>query len=193
MDWSVILAALLGVFGVVVGTYLTTRLRSYETYSDWRRDHLYELYTELVPILYRLRGAPNLNLAMIRDEMRALIPRVEILCSEEAREYINGVYKLATPDEAPWYLTEEQRLEWKPPPRPLGSISATRQHVDQALAAMQRDLKSPTTSRTKRRGPLAVFKSWRRARAMQDRQRRGPLVVFKSWWRAGTKRDRRQP
>jgi len=168
MNWMTVLPALVGIIGVVIGAYLTTRLRSYETYSDWRRDHLYELYTELVPILYRIRGAPDSDLGIIRDGMRALIPRVEILCSEEARTCINKVYEMLGRGEPPWYLSEEERSKWKPP-RPLGVISGTVQRVDDALAAMQRDLRSPTTSRTMRHGPLAAFKSWQQARARQDR------------------------
>jgi hypothetical protein len=168
MNWMAVLPALLGIIGVVVGAYLTTRLRRYETYSDWRRDHLYELYTELAPILYRIRGAPDSDLGIIGDNLRALMPRVVVLCSEEARVCINKVYEMLGRGVPPWYLTEEERLKWKPP-RPLGIISGTVQRVDDALTAMERDLRSPTTSRTKAHQPFAAFKSWQESRARQDR------------------------
>ena len=59
VDWSTLLAALLGVAGVVVGSYLTARLARAETYADWRRSRLYDLYVQLVPVLRRIQGASS--------------------------------------------------------------------------------------------------------------------------------------
>jgi hypothetical protein len=170
MTWPDVLIALIGIVGVVIGVLLTTRLGRYETYFEWRRNRLFELYTELVPVLYRIRGLMAQNrsdvdqtvLGPVFTDLVGLIPRVEILCSEEARASINHLYGILSSVDAPWYVQGDDRLQYKQK-RPLGSQAATFRHVESAMAAIQNDLKSADIQRMTWRNIPRVLKLQREA------------------------------
>ena len=142
MDWSALLTALLALGGVLVGAYLQ-RVGSYE---EWRRNQLYDLYVELVPILRRAQGALGSELAVtsnkVATELSRLMPRAEILCSADALQGIKGVYTTMSRTGVPWYVEGEDRDSY-PREKGLGDQSAMRRRVDDLMSVLVRDLKAP--------------------------------------------------
>jgi len=176
VDWSTLLAALLGVAGVVAGAYLTARLARAETYADWRRSRLYDLYVQLVPVLHRIQGVLHQDqvqapeIINLNNQLAELMPRVEVLCSNDARAVINQIYNLLNKAGPPWWVRGEERLAYKAPPM-LGSRAAIRQRVNEVQTILERDLRAHRESGT---GPRRAFKAlttWRGAnsRSGQDR------------------------
>ena len=98
VEWSVLLPALLAIAGSG-RAYLTARLSRAETYADWRRNHLYDLYVELVPTLRRIEATPESDwelpaeatrLGEALEEIRELIPARKS-CARTTPEPVSNV------------------------------------------------------------------------------------------------------
>ncbi|KRD43822.1 hypothetical protein ASE38_06385 [Cellulomonas sp. Root930] len=142
MDTSAAVTVVVGLVGVVVGAWLSHRFSVRAQREAWRRERRYELYVEAVPVLQRarteaLREVPP-DTSVVGD-LRFLLLRVKVLGSPDAVARVAAVDRLLSNSAPPWYLTSEQREQYRRP-LPLGHRTATRGVVDEALAALERDV-----------------------------------------------------
>lgn len=142
MDTSAAVTLVVGLVGVVVGALLSHRLSVRAQRDAWRRERRYELYVEAVPVLLRarteaLRRTPSDS--AVSGDVRFLLLRVKVLGSPEAVAALAAVDRLLSNAAPPWYLTGEQREQYRRP-HPLGHRSATVRVVDDALVALERDV-----------------------------------------------------
>jgi hypothetical protein len=144
MDWSTLSAALLGIVGVLVGAYLTARLTRAVMYADWRRNHLYELYVELLPVVPRIQGALNRDqvqlaeLKDLREQLDEFSARANVLRSDVRYEIIR-MYEVSSTRLPPWFLEGEERRTYRAP-TVLGTRTLTAQFSTHSLQMMQREL-----------------------------------------------------
>lgn len=142
MDW---LTAVVALAGVVVGAYLTARLQQTATYEQWRRDHLHDLYLELIPTLHRARGAMRSEFAIESNKVGAqlapLILRAELVCSDEVLAGLRSVSTLLTKTGVPWYVDGAEARAAVPREDGLGTRSAMDGMVDGLKALLVEDLK----------------------------------------------------
>jgi hypothetical protein len=164
MDWNTVLTALLALAGVWVGAYLQ-RLGNYE---EWRRNRLYDLYVELVPVLRRAQGALGSEQALMSNKVAAelspLIVRAEILCSPEALAGIKGIHATMKKTGVPWYVKGDDREQF-PRTKQLGTESAMRRQIEELMSAMASDMKAPRWRSARRLVRLLE----RRPRPAEDR------------------------
>ncbi len=131
-----------GLVGVVVGAWLSHRFSVRAQREAWLRERRYELYVEAVPVLQRagaeaVREVPS-DSSVSRD-VRFLLLRIKVLGSPDALARVAAVDRLLSKSAPPWYLTSEQREQYRRP-LPLGYRSAARGVVDEALVALERDV-----------------------------------------------------
>jgi hypothetical protein len=145
MDWSVLLPALLGIAGVLVGAYVAARLSRTNAYAAWHRDHLFDLYVELIPILRLIDALPDTDwerapevtrLGAPYKELGRLMFRAEFLCTDETFSEIQMLYKAIG---IPWWIDDRQEYTRK---RILGSRSATHQRVNNVKNGLETALRA---------------------------------------------------
>ncbi|MEV5964268.1 hypothetical protein AB0L70_21030 [Kribbella sp. NPDC051952] len=143
MDWLLTLAVALA--GVIVGAYLTARLQRAATYEQWRRDHLHDLYLELVPTLRRAQGALRAEFAIESNKVAAdltrLVWRAELICSDEVLAELKSVSERLTEAGVPWYVNGEEERAAVPRKNDPGSQSAIDRVVRELRTMIVRDLK----------------------------------------------------
>jgi hypothetical protein len=141
MDWLTLAVALAG---VIVGAYLTARLQRAATYEQWRRDHLHDLYLELVPTLRRAQGAIRAEFAIESNKVAAdltqLIWRAELICSDEVLAELKSVSALLTKAGVPWYVKGKEERAAVPRKDRLGSQAAMDRIVEGLRSMIVRDL-----------------------------------------------------
>lgn len=136
------MTVVVGLVGVVVGAWLSHRFSVRAQREAWRRERRYELYVEAVPVLQRarteaLRKVPSDS--SVSGDLRFLLLRVKVLGSPDAVTKVTAVDRLLSTSAPPWYLTNEQREQYRRP-HPLGHRAATVRVVDEALVALERDV-----------------------------------------------------
>jgi hypothetical protein len=132
----------IGLFGVVLGAWLSHRWSVRAQRESWLRERRYELYVEAVPVLQRakaelLREAPSDH--AVGGDVRFLLLRVKLLGSPRAVAAVAAVDGLLSTSAPPWFLTAEQREHYRRPHR-LGVRAATVRVVDEALVALEGDV-----------------------------------------------------
>ena len=142
MDTSAAVTLLVGLVGVVIGALLSDRLAVRAQRGAWLRERRYELYVEAVPVLRRaraelLREVPSDG--ALGDDLRLLLLRVKVLGTPDALAAVATVDRQLQASAPPWYLTADQREQYRRP-RPLGHRAAAGRVVDEALVALERDV-----------------------------------------------------
>lgn len=182
MDWSSLGPALLALTGVALGWVVSARQRSADREAQraqWQRNHLYDLYVRIVPVLRSIESAadsawssvndPATRLGGDRAQLRDLLMHAEIICSRDTLAAIRPIYRQLL--DAGWQerlRTEGGAGPEDAPARKLGSRPAMRRQVELVITSMRTDLGVTDTPSTVQPRGIAWFPGRHRPETRED-------------------------